>query len=198
MTKFNVYYTDRAQLDSAFIERVWYDNRDGELSIEMNGLVYSYDNVPSHTYEDFVRAESAGRFYRDYIQGTLRGRRRGPVSDLVAVGVDKHLGSVEVRNVETANVVNWAQPAQEVQKSGASTLAYQTTPLKQGFLPLNKDVVVNTAYEHTLFFTVDDNSEERKYVVKANSMDDAIENFFNLVKALDVDVELKGVLVRFE
>ena len=54
---------------STEIEWIGYERRINMLQVEfIEGGVYQYQNVPERTYEDFLNAESHGRFFANRIK----------------------------------------------------------------------------------------------------------------------------------
>jgi hypothetical protein len=61
--------TDRTPVNSSALNSYAYDADAGELTIERpNGTLYTYSPVTRATYEEFVAAESKGR----YLSGLMR------------------------------------------------------------------------------------------------------------------------------
>jgi hypothetical protein len=59
-------------IDSSWISGINYDFNDRILTVDTtSGNVYDYKNVPYDVYEDFLAAESAGRFFNQKIKGVL-------------------------------------------------------------------------------------------------------------------------------
>lgn len=192
---FNVYYSDRAQPDSSFINRAWYDDDSRVLSLELSGSIYKYEQVPSHVYHDLVDAYSPGTYYRQNIQGGgYSGRRLGPVTDLREIEVGKD-GNYKVQD-KTDPVQVFTNGNVTVKSDGALSVA--RVPLS---VPAQKsDGPVE--FDYTLHFVVlaDDGEEgsERSHTLKASNLDEAIEQMFGLADLLDQDIVLKGASVRFD
>lgn len=61
-----VEYTHHTARESESIKDVYWNGNTNRLTVSfVNGGVYSYDEVGKGLYNDFVRAESMGRFFRD-------------------------------------------------------------------------------------------------------------------------------------
>ena len=62
-------------VESSFIESVGYDVETQTMVVKMaNSLdVYTYENVPQSVYDDFMAADSKGRFYVENIKGQYGG-----------------------------------------------------------------------------------------------------------------------------
>ena len=58
----------RKRVESSAIRSVGYNARREILEIEFtSGIVYQYDDFPQSLHDQFMRADSKGRFFRDYI-----------------------------------------------------------------------------------------------------------------------------------
>jgi hypothetical protein len=58
----------RKRVESSAIRSVGYDARRAILEIEFtSGTVYQYDEFPQSLHKKFMRADSKGRFFREYI-----------------------------------------------------------------------------------------------------------------------------------
>lgn len=196
---FNVYYSDRAQPDSSFINRAWYDDDSRVLSLELSGSIYKYEQVPSHVYHDLVEAYSPGTYYRQNIQGgNYSGRRLGPVTDLREVEV----GKGGFANYDNVKVQDKTDPVQ-VFTSGNVTVKSDGA-LSVARVPLSVPAQKSNApveFDYTLHFVVLVNGEEgseRSHTLKASNFDEAIEQMFGLADLLDQDIVLKGASVRFD
>lgn len=67
MTKYNFKYHT---VISSSIEKIAYDYDNLILKIVFNGgAIYNYNYVPVELYEDFKRAESAGKFFYKEVRG---------------------------------------------------------------------------------------------------------------------------------
>lgn len=204
---FQVFYTDRAQPNSSFVKRAWYDNDYRNLYLELSGSVYAYHNIKAGEYVDLVTADSPGAYYREHIQGQRDGIRLGPVSDILEQKVNAYDGNV-IPVLDTSKAAQ-VFPNGDVSFPNASVSGNAVDEpdlLNTVRVPLNKDVVVpvsdNVEYDHTVYFTLHDGEketvEEREHVLSAASVDDAIDKMFALAELLDQNIAVKGVLVRFE
>ena len=54
-------------IESSFISELGYDESTKELVVVM-GKPYTYKNVPKQTFERFMQAESAGKFFNQVIK----------------------------------------------------------------------------------------------------------------------------------
>lgn len=211
---FQVFYTDRAQPNSSFVKRAWYDNDYRNLYLELSGSVYVYHNIKAGEYVDLVTADSPGTYYREHIQGQRDGIRLGPVSDILEqkvnafidafVAVDTSKAARVFPNGEFSTATNGGVSFPNLVVGGNAV--DEPDLLNTARVPLNKDVVVpvsdNVEYDHTVYFTLHDGEketvEEREHVLSAASVDDAIDKMFALAELLDQNIAVKGVLVRFE
>lgn len=194
---FNVYYTDRAQPDSSFINRVWYDAKSSRLALELHGDVYEYNNVPPFVYRELVEAESAGTYYRTKVRSQY-----GPGSNLGST-----LGMREMK-VDVDLTKTFRDPGHPnlrllLDSDGPLKFADGGTFAKDGtvtlpHLSLVQDTTDMVEYDHTVYFTVAQSDDEKTHTLKAASMDAALDAMFDLADKLDQDIEVKGVLVRFE
>jgi hypothetical protein len=58
----------RKRVESSAIRSVGYNARREILEIEFtSGIVYQYDDFPQSLHDQFMRADSKGQFFRDYI-----------------------------------------------------------------------------------------------------------------------------------
>jgi hypothetical protein len=202
---FNVYYTDRAELDSTFVNRAWYDGTRNRLALDLNGVVYEYYDVQPATYHDLVNAPSAGTFYRKNIQGARHGQRLGEGWDVNEVQRDAvfvpDYSAVKVQD-KTAPVQLSAQDGSwSVQSDGqAQFLNIARVPLAGYSVDKKADAPVT--FDYTIHFVIltQDNveSKERSHSLKASSLDEALEEMFALADLLDQDIVLKGASVRFD
>lgn len=192
---FNVYYSDRAQPDSSFINRAWYDDDSRVLSLELSGSIYKYEQVPSHVYHDLVDAYSPGTYYRQNIQGGgYSGRRLGPVTDLREIEVGKD-GNYKVQE-KTDPVQVFTNGNLTVKSDGALSVA--RVPLAA---PVQAKTDGPVDFDYTLHFVLSDGSNEsaeRSHTLKASNFDEAIEQMFGLAELLNQKIVLKGASVRFD
>jgi len=64
---------DRVPVSSSNIADIGYDPSTMTLEVGfLNGGVYQYFDVPEAVYEEFMRAESKGRFLHAHIKGNYR------------------------------------------------------------------------------------------------------------------------------
>jgi len=184
---FNVYYTGRAQLDSSFVNRAWYDRDTHTLTLELNNSVYQYAEVPAYVYDSLVYAPSAGTYYRQNISGLFAGGRLGPVTDMVQIDRKAVLPPFAVRQGE--------------QVVPAAIAKVDLTKVQKIPLPAVGTQVGPQVFDYTLHFSLSDGdqeSEERSHTLKAASLDDAIEDLFDLADTLGRTLTLKGASVRFD
>lgn len=84
MTTFE--YTSITGFDSKAIDKAAYNENNEELYIKfVEGYQYIYVEVPVGVYTDFTEANSAGRFFRDYISGKYNSIRVYEYVTFVAV-----------------------------------------------------------------------------------------------------------------
>ena len=63
-------------VDSEAIAEIRYDAERSTMFVRfVDGEWYSYFDVPAQVHEDFVAAESHGRFFHDHIRDRYRFRR---------------------------------------------------------------------------------------------------------------------------
>jgi hypothetical protein len=61
-------------VNSSNIEAVGYE--DGRLQVNFkSGSRYVYEDVPRHIADDFLAADSPGRFFVHFIKGVYKGRK---------------------------------------------------------------------------------------------------------------------------
>ncbi len=70
---------DRQPVDSLLIRAVGYDPGSSILEIEFtdegHGHVYLYYDVPYSTFDEFLDADSKGRYFNDYIRDQYASER---------------------------------------------------------------------------------------------------------------------------
>lgn len=60
---------ERESVWSSLVESVGYDPDEEVLEAELeNGRVYQYRQVPESTYQEFLAADSLGRYFNRYIR----------------------------------------------------------------------------------------------------------------------------------
>lgn len=75
------------QVESSNVAAVGYDN--GALFVEFHGSgTYRYDKVPRELYDEFLAAESAGRFFAANVRGKF-GHKPVPVEPEPASRADR-------------------------------------------------------------------------------------------------------------
>lgn len=215
---FTVYYTDRAQPDSEFIERAWYNENTKVLTLELHGVVYAYESVRPWQYQNLVNASSPGTYYRQNIKGNHehRGQRLGPVSDLIQVSVAGLAQSVktpdEVRFGNGGVIRRDGYAHFPLFKADENVISAQdvvpnvvvdaTKVAKYSLATNDAAVKAPDTYDYTLQFVLVDNnveqSQERSHTLKAASLDDAITEMINLADLLGQEIILKGASVRFD
>ena len=58
------------------IEWIGYEQKRNMLQVEfIIGSVYQYDNVPKTVFEDFLKADSYGRYFESNIKGHYSSRK---------------------------------------------------------------------------------------------------------------------------
>jgi hypothetical protein len=66
----------RQQLESSNIADAGYDADSGAMEITFrNGRRYRYCDVPQNLFDEFMRADSAGRFFASMIRGSFESER---------------------------------------------------------------------------------------------------------------------------
>jgi len=72
---------ERKPVESCNLKSVGYDNNLKNLEIEFHsGLIYQYQNVPSHIYANLISAHSTGTFFTDEIKNRYRSKRLDKVT----------------------------------------------------------------------------------------------------------------------
>ncbi|HZK30619.1 MAG TPA: KTSC domain-containing protein [Methanoregula sp.] len=72
---------ERQAVESCNLKTVGYDNNLKNLEIEFHsGMVYQYQNVPSHIYANLLSAQSTGTFFTDKIKNRYRSVRLDKVT----------------------------------------------------------------------------------------------------------------------
>jgi len=60
---------EREPVSSSLVESVGYDPDEAVLEVELeNGRIYQYSEVPESTYQEFLAADSLGRYFNRYIR----------------------------------------------------------------------------------------------------------------------------------
>lgn len=62
--------------DSAIVKGAHYDPRTHQLTVDINGQDYTYEAVSLEDWEEFLHAESKGRFFSARIRPLYVGRKR--------------------------------------------------------------------------------------------------------------------------
>jgi hypothetical protein len=64
-------------VDSSAIRKIGYDSKKRQLFVEFkdSGEVYEYSNVSHEIYDDFVTADSKGRYFMRYVRDRYPYRR---------------------------------------------------------------------------------------------------------------------------
>jgi hypothetical protein len=76
-----VIYVERQPVDSCNLKTVGYDTHLKNLEIEFHsGMVFQYQNVPSHIYANLLSAQSTGTFFTDNIKNRYRSKRLDKVT----------------------------------------------------------------------------------------------------------------------
>jgi len=79
---------DYSTVDSSFCDRIGYDRRRRVLEVCMkNGSSYFYAEVPPEIVQDFLAAESKGRFFAQRI----KGRYRRPLPEISVAALHQRL-----------------------------------------------------------------------------------------------------------
>ena len=69
---------DRIPVESSHIESVGYDTENARLEIAFtNGNLYEYYDVPQHIYDEFMSAESKGKYAHQNIYKHFTYQRIG-------------------------------------------------------------------------------------------------------------------------
>lgn len=69
---------NRVNVSSSNIASVGYDEASSTLEIEfVGGGLYQYDDVSKEVYEEFLNADSKGKFFAQNIKGSYRYRKIG-------------------------------------------------------------------------------------------------------------------------
>lgn len=68
---------ERKPVSSSLVESVGYNPEEEILEVELeNGRVYQYMEVPESTYQEFLAADSLGRFFNRHIRDLSHVRVR--------------------------------------------------------------------------------------------------------------------------
>lgn len=82
-------YTDMAEVDSSFINSVYYNSKSQELAVLMlNGSTHFYGQVPGWIYTDLANEPSAGYVYNRSVRDNLTNLGHGPVQDVKFVSME--------------------------------------------------------------------------------------------------------------
>lgn len=111
-------YTDMTEVDSSFIDSVYYNSKSQELAVFMlNGSTHFYGQVPHWIYTDFVDEPSAGYVYNRSVRDNLTNLGNGPVQDVkfvsMEIGVHK---SFLVKGISEFDGTYYASSAAEAAK----------------------------------------------------------------------------------
>jgi hypothetical protein len=67
---------NRTPVDSSSMASVGYDPTTLTMEIEFNdGAVYQYFDVPEHTYQGLISAQSVGQYFQAQVRGSYRYAR---------------------------------------------------------------------------------------------------------------------------
>lgn len=90
------YFTHEGAVDSSAIHQYWWDSETGDFFVEFpSGQVAGYKDVAHTTFDNFVNADSKGRFYATFIKPFFKGqngdvdlirRKTEPVNPAISVG----------------------------------------------------------------------------------------------------------------
>lgn len=79
-------YTDMAEVDSSFIDSVYYNSKSSELAVKMNtGGTHFYGPVPYRVFSDIVDSNSAGGSYNRNVRDKYTNLGRGSVENVTFV-----------------------------------------------------------------------------------------------------------------
>jgi hypothetical protein len=62
-------FTCESTQRSSMVKRLCYDAKDKYVVVNLSGTYYHYCEVPKNIVSDWLRAESMGRYYNQYIKG---------------------------------------------------------------------------------------------------------------------------------
>lgn len=112
-------YTDSFSPDSTLVSSAYFNKGEQKLFVKLGSNVYGYEKVPSHVWEQFLSAASAGNFYNLSIKGKYTGindvtelkfigdkaetvRKSGAPRKFILVGHSPVEYAVEVASIEDA------------------------------------------------------------------------------------------------
>lgn len=83
-------YTDMAEVDSSFIDSVYYNEKSQELAVLMNNRhTHFYGPVASWIYDDLANEPSAGYVYNRSVRDNLTNLGNGPVQNVKFVKIQE-------------------------------------------------------------------------------------------------------------
>lgn len=76
-------YTEMAEVESSFIDTVFYNDKTEELAVLMlNGYTHFYGDVPARVFYSIVDGASAGAAYNREVKDKFKNLGNGPVHDV--------------------------------------------------------------------------------------------------------------------
>lgn len=171
-----VHFTGELVGASSVVDAARYNENSDYLYVTIGDSVYAYYDVPRSVWSDLLYSFSVGAFYNASVKGHYKSVRFDK-SAIQFVPVNQGAGTPkglsdnrdEVVTTPTTNVFNLSVP--EEKASGRS---------------------------HTVRFVVGDETDLREYSVDARSLDDALLDFNNIAKAMNLPLRVKEVVTYFE
>ena len=204
----DLYYTHAFEdLDSELVWDVYYDEKPQQAHVNLQDIIYTYDNVPFAAVEALVQASSIGREFNGTLFG-VKGFKRtfGPGT--------KHgyTESVTFREREKAVATRFAEGGYVSAPAGNSAfpgvvpknLTVNPNASSTGkTVPLKTDVAsTNAALEsqkpkgtYTVHFESDYRGS-KTYTTETVSVDAAVAELLDVTKRLGLSVKVTGVFVH--
>lgn len=193
-------YTDKWDGYSHAVETAIYDADTKTFAVELaSGSVYAYKNVPEHVWNSFKASISKGRFYnktikKDYGPGTELDEWAVEEADKRAYNAPD-MGSVTATAgslglTGTPKNLTYAADA----KVDGKPVAEQRYSLVTNLQP----ALLEDRLDHTVRFTVGDNTEVKSYRFNAESVADAVAVVNGLGDAMGLEFKVTEVVTHFE
>lgn len=177
-------YTDHYEPDSSLIWDVWYNAADQTATVNLEGVLYKYTEVPETAVSYLVDAVSPGREFRHF------KNEYGPSQKL---GYESEVSKVRAQASAYPGVVpknlTYA-PDARVTDVTLHTSDPKTVPLKTGVAPEPTSLPKRT---HTVHF---ESNGSRTYTLEASSVEQAVEALQEVANMLGVSAKVTGVFVH--
>lgn len=185
-------YTDFMQtFYSQIVLAAYYDANTSELLVSLAGSgVYLYHNVPATTWSEFKNAESKGHFYNTVVK-----RHYGPGTGYLFVGVEP------IDDEPAKGTPKGLTYAEDAVVDGERVRLYGVHRRKPAAVAQENNVVLSITNEPKRFRTevfFEANGTEKSHTLYVHDSNEAVEAVEQIGAMLDVDLNIKRVVVYFE